>query len=244
VFADRHPWVRDESIRPKGIAREMALVYSGFDDYVKRTGLARMEGLLLRYLSQVWNALSHNVPAGVMTDELRDITEYLRATVTQVDSSLVAEWESSGDNALVAPTTTAAPPPPREPPILVDPRAFRARVRAECHRLVRALSAKNYEEAASCVRLGSGGEEEAWTPERFEEEFRPYYAEYESIVFEPRARENDKTWIKEQAPRLWDVHQTLVDERDEGFWNLECVVDLRDGVPAEGPILVLRRIGT
>ena len=241
LFAERHPWVRDESIRPKGIAREMALVYSSFDDYVKRTGLARMEGLLLRYLSQVWNALSHNVPAAAMTDELRDVTEYLRATVTQVDSSLVAEWEASGDAPVSRATTAAAPPRPREPEILVDAKAFRARVRAECHRLVRALSARNYEEAARCVRSNDA---DSWTAEQLEAELSPFYDEYTQIVFEPRARENDKTWIKEQAPRLWDVHQVLVDDRDEGFWNLECVVDLRDGVPTEGPILALRRAGT
>ena len=63
LFRERHPWVRDDDIRPKGIAREMAEAYASFDDFVKRNQLARMEGLLLRYLSQVWNALSHNVPS-------------------------------------------------------------------------------------------------------------------------------------------------------------------------------------
>ena len=124
----------------------MAESYASFDDFVKRNQLARMEGVLLRYLSQVWNALSHNVPSAAMTEELHDLASYLRATVTQVDSSLVSEWES-----LVSPKELAAPAPdaprPRTPEILRDARAFRARVRAECHRLVRALSQGDYEEA-------------------------------------------------------------------------------------------------
>jgi hypothetical protein len=52
------------------------------------------------------------------------------------------------------------------------------------------------------------------------------------------------TWIKEQAPRLWDVHQVLLDDADDGFWNLEFELDLRDGVPEDQPLLSLRRIGT
>ena len=75
LFAEHHPWVRDEAVRPKGVAREMAEGYLSFDDYVKRNQLARMEGVLLRYLSQVWNALAHNVPAAAATDELRDVVE-------------------------------------------------------------------------------------------------------------------------------------------------------------------------
>ena len=239
LFRERHPWVRDEDIRPKGIAREMAEHYVGFDDFVKRNQLARMEGLLLRYLSQVWNALTHTVPPAAMNEELHDLAGYLRATITAVDSSLVREWES-----LVAPDaeTQALPEAyrPREPEILRDERAFRARVRAECHRLVRALARGDYEQAA----LGVREQDDPWTPERLEHELAAFYQDCDHIVFEPRARSADKTWIKQQAPRLWDVHQVLVDDRDENLWNLECEIDLRDGVPEEGPILTLRRIAT
>ena len=63
-------------------------------------------------------------------------------------------------------------------------------------------------------------------------------------MFEPRARAADKTWIKEREPRLWDVHQVLVDDADDGLWNLELELDLREGVPDHGPLLGLRRIGT
>jgi superfamily II RNA helicase len=241
LFRGRHPWVDDAAIRPKGIAGEMAETYASFDDFVKRNQLARMEGVLLRYLSQVWNTLARGVPSAAMTEELHDVASYLRATITQVDSSLVSEWES-----LVAPGEA---PPPGEPPqtprervpvILRDEKALRARVRAECHRVVRALSDRDYEEASRALRPG----DPAWDAAALETELQGFYEQYTRIVFEPRARAADMTWIKEQAPRLWDVHQVLLDDADDGFWNLEFELDLRDGVPEDQPLLSLRRIGT
>jgi hypothetical protein len=220
----------------------MAESYASFDDFVKHNQLARMEGLLLRYLSQVWNALEHNVPSTAMNEELHDLASYLRATVTQVDSSLVREWESlvSPDAESATPPPQPGPPGPRVPEILRDERAFRARVRGECHRLVRALARGAYDEAARAIRES----EDPWTPERLERELAPFYRDYERIVFEPRARTADRTHIREREPRFWDVHQVLLDDRDENLWNLELEVDLRSGLPEEGPILSLRQITT
>jgi len=240
LFRERHPWVDDEAIRPKGIAREMAEGYASFDDFVKRNQLARMEGVLLRYLSQVWNTLARGVPTAAMTEELHDVASYLRATITQIDSSLVSEWES-----LVAPDTAPnrdqpQAPAPRTPLILQDERALRARVRAECHRIVRALARRDYDEAARSLRPG----DPTWAADDLEAALGPFYEQYERLVFEPRARAADKTWIKEREARLWDVHQVLVDDLDDGLWNLELALDLRDGVPEDGPLLTLRRVGT
>jgi len=249
-FALHHPWVREEQVRPKGIAREMVERHASFADSVRANQLARMEGVLLRYLSQVWNALSHNVPASALTDELRDLCEYVRATVTQVDSSLVKEWES-----LVAPGAAPSAPEPdfareRLPDILRDERALRARVRAECHRLLRALSRGEFEEAARCLRNGAvpddaataPADDDAFTPARIAAALEPYFAEYESISFEPRARAADKTLVRERARHFYEAYQTLLDERDDGHFQLELEVDLRDGVPPEGPIVALRGI--
>ena len=46
-----------EYIQPKSVAREMFETYTSFDDYVRRYGLARSEGALLRYLVQVHDTL-------------------------------------------------------------------------------------------------------------------------------------------------------------------------------------------
>ncbi|MBW2696996.1 MAG: DUF3516 domain-containing protein, partial [Deltaproteobacteria bacterium] len=93
LFVDRHPWVDRNDIRPKGIARDIYETSSSFVDWLKRMELARVEGLLLRYLGQLHDVLARTVPAVCRTDEVQDITGYLRALVGSVDSSLVEAWE-------------------------------------------------------------------------------------------------------------------------------------------------------
>ena len=68
AFADRHPWVGEENIRPKSIAREMFEGFRSFSDYVQEYDLERAEGLLLRHLNSVYKVLSQTVPDGVKTD--------------------------------------------------------------------------------------------------------------------------------------------------------------------------------
>ena len=48
AFADKHPWVGQENIRPKSIAREMFENFRSFADYIRDYELQRAEGLLLR----------------------------------------------------------------------------------------------------------------------------------------------------------------------------------------------------
>ena len=57
AFADRHPWVGEENIRPKSIAREMFEGFRSFSDYVQEYDLERAEGLLLRHLNSVYKVL-------------------------------------------------------------------------------------------------------------------------------------------------------------------------------------------
>src|SRR5260221_11465729 len=43
AFAQRHPWVGQENIRPKSIARDLVEKFCSFHDYVRDYGLARSE---------------------------------------------------------------------------------------------------------------------------------------------------------------------------------------------------------
>src|SRR2546430_11478902 len=63
AFADRHPWVGQENIRPKSIAREMFESFRSFSDYIKDYDLQRAEGLLLRHLSRVHKVMTQTIPA-------------------------------------------------------------------------------------------------------------------------------------------------------------------------------------
>jgi hypothetical protein len=77
-FAAAHPWVAEENIRLKSIAREMYERYLSFAEYIRAYGLERSEGLLLRHLSQVWKVLSQTVPDGAKTDEVVEMELYFR----------------------------------------------------------------------------------------------------------------------------------------------------------------------
>src|SRR6202012_451677 len=62
AFAHDHPWVAREVLKPKSIAREMLESLQSFSGYIKEYGLTRSEGLLLRYLSEVYKTLSQSIP--------------------------------------------------------------------------------------------------------------------------------------------------------------------------------------
>ena len=241
LFAEKHPWLSAESIRPKAIAREMAESFLGFHDYVKDYGLERSEGLLLRYLGQVYTTLTQNVPEVLRNEELEDVRAWLRALLEQTDASLVEEWES-----LVHPgpaRETEAPLPARRAPrdLSADPRVFAARVRQEWHRLVQALAARDWEEAARCVAQDP---DDPWEPRRFHAELSPYFDDHGEIVITPEARKAHWTTLRNTGHGTWDAMQTLVDPQGENLWCLFAEIDLRDDPAPEGPLLRMRRIGT
>jgi hypothetical protein len=221
----------------------MAESFMGFHDYVRAYGLERSEGLLLRYLGQVYNTLSQNVPEALRTDELEEIRAYLRAMLEQVDASLMEEWENlvHPEPLREATTPEALRPQRRERDLAADPRVFAARVRQEWHHLVQLLAERDWEEAARSVRQVP---EDPWEPRRFQTELAPFFADYGEIVTTPAAREKHLTQIRETGPRTWDVMQTLVDPQGDNLFCLFGHVDLTGETSPEGPIIRMRRIGT
>ena len=122
-----------------------------------------------------------------------------------------------------------------------DPRLLRSRIRSEVHLLVQMLAARDYEQAADSVRSDP---EEPWTAERIEHALAPFFAQYERLVADHRARQAQWTILEEQEPRLWRVRQVLLDPSDDNLWYLEARVDLRSGQPPEGPLLELLSIAS
>ncbi len=238
-FAAKHPWVGQENIRPKSIAREMVEKFMTFADYVREYELQRSEGLLLRYLSETYKTLVQTVPEGYRNDDLLDVIAFLRATVRGVDSSLIDEWERLRDPAYQA----AAKADPRAvlgpPPVWADPRAFAARIRNELHALLVALARKDHEAALAALAPGTD-----WTAPRLEAELAPYWAAHPKIDTTPAARRPHHTFVKELAPRRWEAVQRLVDEAGEVDWAIVCELDLSGPHDPERPLLSLVRIGT
>jgi superfamily II DNA/RNA helicase len=229
-YARKHPWLDADNIRPKSVVREMYEGFCSFSEYIKRYGLPGAEGVLLRYLSETYKNLVQSVPASYYSEELTDIASFLRATVQRVDNTLVQEWESMREPAAEGGEAVPAYD------VAHDDKALRACVRADLHLLVKALSERDYTEAANLVRLDQAA---PWSEERFERTLAPFYAEHERIVFDQRARRSDKTIITEREPRLYHVQQILVDEAEDNHWFIEGEVDVRAGINRDEPLLLL-----
>lgn len=240
TFAAKHPWVGAENIRPKSIVREMLTTYMSFNEYVREYELQRSEGVLLRYLSQAYKTLVQNVPDAAKTDELEDVEAYLRQLVHSIDSSLVEEWEQRMDPT--APTQVLAAPEPLKSlseRLAADPKKLAARLRTELHRLLRALATKDYETATALV-----ANREEWTAKKFEESLAPYFEARPAIDTTPRARRPDKTFIKADGPRRFEVRQNIVDPEGSEDWMIEATVDLTGERDLDQPLLEIVRIGT
>ncbi len=243
-FAGRHPWVGTENVRPKSVAREMYEGFSTFDDYVRSLGLERSEGVLLRYLSQVWKTMAETVPALARTEEVMDILAHFRTLVREVDSSLLEEWEALSD-----PTTAAGSRAARGAAAArasVDPaadrRALHASLRAEAHRIVRALARRDH--AQTLALLAPGGDDaEPWTTERLAAAMAPFWAEHTALLTTPAARRPDRTRIDEIGPGRVRVQQVLVDAEGDEDWSLDAIADLTAARPEGAPRLALIRIG-
>jgi superfamily II RNA helicase len=240
VFADKHPWVGAAHIRPKSIVREIFEGYYSFDAYVRHYQLARSEGLLLRYVNQAYTTLAQTVPEVARTQEIYDVLAFLRAMLARVDSSLLEEWER-----LLQPEISPEAPGEVETRPDFDlarhPQGLTARVRAELHRLVRALSERDFEEASLCVRQDPN---DFWGPPRFAQALEPFFAEYEELLFTPRARQARNTVLKSTGARSWEVQQVLVDPADDNLWCLHGEIDLHGETCPAGPLVRLYRIGT
>ncbi len=238
TFSAKHPWVGHENIRPKSVAREMYETFMSFAEYVKEYDLQRAEGLVLRYLSEVYKALVQTVPDPAKDEGVHEIITYLGAIVRQVDSSLLDEWERMKDpTAILAPKAERAAPEAWD--VTRDPKAFTVLIRNEMYQLLRTLSWRNYEAAAELLPGG----EAPLRPSEIEAMMAPFHAEHGAIRLDPQARSPKNTMIV-QGQHAWEVKQILCDAEDDNDWVIECSIDLARSREESKPVLRLLRIGS
>ena len=234
AFADSHPWVGAENIRPKSVARE---IYEGcyeFNDYVRFYGLSRSEGVVLRYLSRGYKATVQTVPVSSWDPEFENILAYLHGLLKRTDDSLIKEWEllsaePTERDVLVSTSPEEDSDEPEIPDPLADKRAFKARVRNELHLLLKNLAHRDYEAACGAVRHGKST---AWRPEDFQEALEPYFEQHDYMDLTPRARQTQNTVFVEETPRVFQVFQKIVDPEGEVDWAIHASVDLSEWPPS------------
>ncbi len=238
IFAKRHPWVGNDILRPKSIARDMYELGMTFVEYVKEYGLQRSEGVLLRYLTDSYKALVQTVPESAKTDAMYDLCDWLGLSVRYIDASLLTEWEQL--QAPIEPTALAPERESDEPlDITKDIRGFTTMVRNAVWKVVRLLAFKDYERAA--VALSDSGDE-SWDAERLRAALGAYWTEYDEIQIGPDARSSEQLEI-ERGDADWAFTQTLLDPRNDRGWRMKFKVDLDASRKAGAPRLSLIAIG-
>ena len=213
TYRQGHPWVADFELSPKSIARDLYERAMTFVEYIGHYGLARSEGLLLRYLTDAYKALRQTVPEEARTVELADLIELLGELVREVDSSLLDEWEKLANPDAEEDT----PGQPR--PVTADPRALRVLVRNAMFRRVQLAARQRWDE------LGELDPSGLWDADRWHLSMERYFEQFDEIRTDAHARGPDLFRVTE-GPGRWEIHQVLDDPRGYHEWSITAEVDL------------------
>ena len=254
AFAEKHPWVGTENIRPKSIVREMFETFQPFSAYVREYDLERTEGLLLRHLNSTFKVLSQTVPESAKTDEVREMEIYLGAMIRQVDSSLLDEWEKMKNPDFLRAETQELRPPGAEDAerdITRDTKAFTALVRNRIFTLLRLAEQDLFEafvqELAADPEVGTvatDSEGEPWTASRLAESMKAYREEHGAFRMDAEGRNARHTLIEMQPEKgIWKIEQILQDANGLNDWALHLEVDLAASRVQGAPVLRLTTLG-
>jgi hypothetical protein len=210
-----------------------------FNAYVKEYGLSRTEGVLLRYLSEVYRVLDHTVPDAAKTEEAIDLIEWLSGEVRGTDSSLLEEWQR-----LNIPDAPRPRPEPETQPedITRDRKAFLVLVRNQIWRVVQALARRDEASALALLRDMSLVKPKFGEAE-LKELLTPYHQEYSRIDTTPKARGPSYFHVETSEDEI-NVLQTLVDPEGDLGWGLSFRVDLVASREAGRPLCELEQIVT
>lgn len=234
TFSAAHPWVGQENIRPKSVAREMFETFQSFSEYIRDYDLQRAEGILLRYLSEVYKVLVQTVPLAARNEDIEAMIDYFGTMIRQIDSSLLDEWEKMRNPAFESATAGDDDADvARLTDITSDRRAFTVLVRNAVFRFVRALACRDYETAVGLVHA-------AQSADTLKSMMDGFYAEHARILTDTKARSPQNTIIKpDESGQSWQVQQVLIDPEGHNDWLVELIVDLEASRSDSRPVVKL-----
>lgn len=223
TFCEGNSWAKDFELRPKSVLRDMLENAMTFSDLIATYRLARSEGVVLRYLTDVWRTLKQSVPSEYMTDELEDIIEWLGELIRQVDSFLVDEWaEMTGEDSPIDEETLN-----RELAFGVDDptaltanrRAFGIMVRNYMFRIVQLFALEKEEQLEFMLEYLDE------VPD-FGAALDEYFEEYDDMDTGPEARGPEFYRVEDDSDRQWKVRQVVKDPVGDHGYQFSAIVDL------------------
>lgn len=225
TFAEGNPWAREFELSPKSVIREMIERAMTFSDLIATYGLARSEGVVLRYLTDAWRTLKNSVPQEHLTEQLEDVVEWLGELIKQVDSSLVDEWAHMADEdtpiskeALERELAFGVEDPSA---LTSNRRAFTIMVRNLMWRFVELFA---YEKEADLARLTDYLERDD-KPD-FAAAMDDYFDEYADMDTGLDARSAQYFQLSQEGGRLWTARQIIKDPEGDHSFQFVATIDL------------------
>jgi superfamily II RNA helicase len=238
AFAKEHPWVAREVLKPKSVAREIVENLHSFSGYIKEYGLSRSEGLLLRYLSEVYKTLNQTIPELARTEELDDIILQLGTLIRGVDSSLLDEWERLRDPAYQPAVQADEAAHVVVENITTDARRFTALIRNLMFGILRAIEYGDYETVSD---LAEPGQLELLVPE-LQRRIKPFYTDNEHIQLDANAR-NPENLTVEIGADFWKVSQAILANDEVTEYSLRGRIDIARSITERRPVFLLDHLG-
>ena len=225
TFCEGNPWAKEFEPSPKSVVRDMIEHAMTFSDLIATYGLARSEGVVLRYLTDAWRTLSHSIPDAYMNDELEDITVWLGEMIRQVDSSLIDEWAHMADEdspisreALDRELAFGVEDPNA---LTANRRAFTIMVRNFFFRLTELFAYEKEDQLATMLDYLDPADSVDW-PAAMDD----YFDEYDDLDLGADARGPDYFRLGDTTTRTWRVTQIIKDPEGDNAFQLHGVVDL------------------
>jgi superfamily II RNA helicase len=237
MFSQHHPWLEQENIRPKSIAREMFETFQSFREYVSDYGLERSEGLVLRYLSDVFKTLTQTVPDQAKTADVDDIVTFLEAIVQSTDCSLVAEWESlQRRGAVIEPTPgdsvlTLAD----QIDVTQNDKAFMVLVRNAVFAVLRALARGDWSAAQTAMLVSAEA--------NLAGNMITFIDDNGELTVDHRARSPQYFRVLSKSDQEIQIEQTLCNPEEPTEWILRVKIDRETSRAAGHPVLALLYLG-
>jgi hypothetical protein len=232
IYRAGHPWVGDYELSPKSVVRDMYERAMTFTEYTSFYGLARSEGVVLRYLADAYKALKQTVPDDAKDEELGDLIEWLGELIRQVDSSLLDEWENLtnpvDENGQIAPPTARG--------VTANVRAFRVLVRNAMFRRVQLAALRRYDD------LGVLDAESGWDAEAWRDMLTTYFAEHDEIGTGADAR-GPAMLILNEGRDAWTVRQIFDDPEGDHDWGISAAIDLAASDEAGEAVIKVTDVG-
>ena len=236
IYAKTRPWVQSADLSPKSVVREIYETGQTFSEFVQRYGLQRSEGIVLRYLSDAYQAMRRTIPQDLRTEDLEDMIEWLGVLVRGIDSSLLDEWEALTHPEEEDPDGASEIRPTTPRGLSAQTKVLRTMVRAAMWQRVEHFA---FEREQRLAELDSAS---GWDRARWAQAMDAFYDAYDHVGIDGPARSPQLLQITEES-KLWRIRQVLDDPDGNRDWAIEAELDLEATDEAGEPVLAITHVG-